>query len=152
MLSTLEMPDKLWWGLYDGRQVDFGIGDEIEINTSMLLIPHHRGLIHSVGDGTPSQVSVTHNNKGPGVEVLGWSDFSQGQEVRLLRWPSSPEHARAIWARATGEIGHLYPLTNCEHFTDYCYKGQEGESPTLQRLVLGAAALVLIAAVTNNSD
>jgi hypothetical protein len=145
MLCTLGTPRKLWWGLDDGQQVDLGIGDEIEIDTDIPLIRHHRGLIHNVGNGTPSQVKVIHNNKGPGVEVLGWDGFSQGQEVRLLRRPSSPEHARAIWTRATLEIGHPYhPLTNCEHFTDYCYKGRQGESPTLQKLVLGVAVLIII--------
>jgi hypothetical protein len=152
MQYTLATPQKLCWRLSDGWQVDLGIGDEIEIDTGMPLIPHHRGLIYGVEDGTPLQVKIIHNNKGPGVGVLSWNDFSRGREVRLLRRPSSPEHASAIWARAHANIGHAYhPLNNCEHFTDFCYTGQ-GESPTLQKWVLGVAVLVLIAAVGNGSD
>jgi hypothetical protein len=116
----------------------------------MPLIPHHRGLIYSAGDGTPLQVRVVHNNKGSGVEVLGWDDFSHRQEVRLLRRPSSPEHARAIWARAYANIGHPYhPLNNCEHFTDFCYKGGQGESPTLQGLVVLGIGVFALIAVSN---
>jgi hypothetical protein len=147
--EILVAPQRLRWRLVDGRQVDLGIADEIEIDTGWPLIPHHRGLIYGVGDGTPSQVTVIHNNKGPGVEVTRWNDFARGQEVRMLRRPTSTEHANVVWQRATAAIGYAYhpTATNCEHFTGYCYTGGSGESPTLQKWVLGAVAvLVFIAA------
>jgi hypothetical protein len=149
MYNTVAPPQRLRWRLLDGRQVDLGIAEEIEVDTSWPLIPHHRGLIHGIGDGTPWQVTVIHNNKGPGVEVVPWNDFARGREVRMLRRPSSTEDANVIWQRATDAIGHPYhpTATNCEHFTDYCYTGGSGESPTLQKWVLGAVAvLVFIAA------
>jgi hypothetical protein len=151
-MQYVTSPERVSWQFPDGQRVDLGIGDEIEIDTSMPLIPTHRGIVYAVGDGTPSQVKVIHNNKGPGVEVLGWNEFSQGQQVRLRRRPSSPEHASAIWQRAHANIGHQYhPLNNCEHFTDFCYKGQQGESPTLQKWVLGVVGVAVLI-VAGNSD
>jgi hypothetical protein len=145
MIHTLARPQKPCWQLSDGRQFDIGIGDEIEIDTFIPLVPKHRGLIYLLEEGTP--LLVIHNNKGTGVEVVSWNSFSQGQEVRLRRRPSAPEHASDIWDRAHANIGHAYhALNNCEHFTDF-YKGQQGESPTLQGLVgLGVAVIALIAA------
>jgi hypothetical protein len=149
----LTVPQKLCWRLYAGGQVDLGIGDEIEVDTSIPLIPRHRGLIYAVEDGTPRQVKVIHNNKGTGVEVLGWDEFSHGQQVRLRRRPLTPDHARDIWALARTNIGHpCHALNNCEHFTDFCYKGHQGESPTLQGLVMLGVAVAALIAVANRPD
>ena len=117
-------------------------------DTGMPLIPHHRGLIYNIGDGTTFQVTVIHNNKGSGVEARSWNDFANGREVRLRRRPCSPEHAREIRARATEAIGHAYDpvLANCEHFTDYCYSGGRGASPTLEKWVLGGVAVLVVVA------
>jgi hypothetical protein len=148
MYHISAVPQKLRW-LFDGREFDIGVGDEVEIDTGMPLIPQHRGLIYNIGDGTPEQVKVIHNNKWVGVSVAGCNDFADGKKVRLRRRPSSPEHARAIWEWATAAINHPYDavLANCEQFTDYCYTGRRGESPTLQKWVLGVAVLVLVAVV-----
>jgi hypothetical protein len=83
----------------------------------------------------------------------GWNDFSQGQEARLRRRPLRPSMRGAIWARAAAEIGHPYhPLTNCEHFTGYCYKGHQGESPIPQELAMPGVAVSALIAVGNSSD
>lgn len=109
MQYTLATPQKLCWRLSDGRELDLGIGDEIDVDTSIPLLPRHRGLIYAVGDGTPPQVKVIHNNKGPGVEVVGWNDFSHGQIVRLLRRPSTPEPCKRYMATRACEHRSLIP-------------------------------------------
>jgi hypothetical protein len=130
-------------------------GDEIEVSYPDIHPIPHRGLIYRLTEGPfgVTGIEVVHNSKQPGVCVVSWNDFAQGQRVRLLRRPSSSEHRQAILARATANIGHPYNAAqaNCEHFTDFCYNGVQGESPTLQKGVL-VAALGLVAVFTLAGD
>jgi hypothetical protein len=131
-------------------------GDELEVSYPDIRPIPHRGLIHRIHEGPygVEGLDIIHNSKvGGGVCIVSVAGFSQGQEVRLRRRPASPEHAQAIVERAERLLGHPYTIvTNCEHFTDFCYNGVEGESPTLQAtVVIGAVAvLVSIAALKEN--
>jgi len=129
------------------------VGDEIEVSYPEIRPIPHRGLIHRCGPGRLDEIEVIHNSKQPGVCVVTWQDFAKGNVVRLRRQPFSVEHSRLILKRAITLIGHSYdPLFgNCEHFTDFCYNGVQGQSTTLQGIaaVSGVIALVVIAAKSN---
>lgn len=112
-------------------------GDEIEVRYPEIHPIPHRGLVSAIVESGLGvvDVQVAHNSKSQGgVCIVSWNQFSQGQPVKLLRRPSSVEHRIAILERARANIGHPYDgaAANCEHFTDYCYSGKPGESPTLQ--------------------
>lgn len=130
-------------------------GDELEVSYPDIHPIPHRGLIYRINGPSLADIEVVHNSKQPGVCVVSWNDFAQGQQVRLLRRPSSPEHQQAILARATTNIGHPYNAAqaNCEHFTDFCYNGVQGQSPTLQKGVLVAAlGVVAMVAIAGDHD
>ncbi len=83
------------------------------------------------------------------MSLVGWNVFAQDQQVHLLRRPASREHQQAILQRAAFNIGHHYDAltANCEHFTDFCYTGVQGQSPTLQKGVLVALGVVALFAL-----
>ena len=140
------------WRYPDGTQVPITLGDEIEVSYPEIRPIRHRGLIHRCGPGPLDEVEVIHSRKETGVCVVSWQDFAQGNEVRLLRRPTSPEHARLILERAITAIRSPYRLlnANCEHFTDSCYTGLPGQSKTLQGIAVGVGVVALIAAVANS--
>ena len=122
-------------------------GDELEVSYPDIHPIPHRGLIYRVVEipfGV-TEIEIVHNSKQSGVCVVSWNDFAQGQQVRLLRRPSSPEHQQAILARAAANSGHSYDAVaaNCEHFTDFCYNGVQGQSPTLLKGVLAAGVVAV---------
>lgn len=131
-------------------------GDELEVSYPDIHPIPHRGLIYRLIEGPfgVRDVQVIHNSKQPGVCVVRWSDFAQGQHLRLLRRPSSAQHQQAILARAALNINQPYNMgtANCEHFTDFCYNGVEGESPTLQKGVLVALGVVAVFAFAGDRD
>jgi hypothetical protein len=60
----------------------------------------------------------------------------------------------AILQRAAGLIGHPYNVlsANCEQFTDFCYNGVQGGSPTLQKgVIAGLGVVVLFALAADRS-
>jgi len=126
-------------------------GDEWEVLYPELLgIIPHRGLVYRVlpvGPDGALKVDIIHNSKAAGcVCVTTLENFSQGNEIRLRRRPSSPEHAQIILDLATSALGHPYsaPVANCEHFTDWCYSGGvDGNSPTLRGIVTISAVVAL---------
>jgi Lecithin retinol acyltransferase len=124
-------------------------GDELEVSYPDIRPLPHRGLIYRFVEGSLgiTDIEVIHSSKsGGGVCVVGWADFARQQQVRLRRRPLSPEHARQILQLATTALGDPYDAlaANCEHFTDWCYNGVSGESPTLQAGVLVASGVALI--------
>jgi hypothetical protein len=131
-------------------------GDELGVSYPDLWPIPHRGLIYRVVGGPRglTDIEIIHNSKSRGgVCFVGFADFAQQQRVRLLRRPLSLEHAKAILQRAAEAHGHPYDAlaANCEHFTDWCYDGVRGESPTLQAGVLVTSVVVLsIAALSTN--
>lgn len=129
-------------------------GDELEVGYPDIQPIPHRGLIGRIVEGPygVTDIEIVHNSKSPGVCVVGWNDFAQGQEVRLLRQPFSTEHAMAILQRAASLIGHPYNMlsSNCEQFTDFCYNGIQGESPTLQKGVIAGLGIVALFALVGD--
>ncbi len=123
------------------------LGDELEVCYPDIRPIPHRGLICRFVRGSLgiTDIEIIHNSKSAGgVCVVNFRDFAQGQQVRLRRRPLSGEHSVAILRRASAACGHPYELTsNCEHFTDWCYNGVRGESPTLQAAVVGITILVI---------
>lgn len=122
------------------------IGDELEVSYPDIHPIPHRGLIYRlayVPGGV--EIHIIHNSKRSGVCVVRLPDFAQGQPVGLRRRPLSPEHAQAIIYRAECQLNHPYNVlsANCEHFTDFCYNGIQGESPTLQKGVLITSMVLL---------
>ncbi len=142
-----ERTQTLCWTFADGTQSGLQVGDEIRIDTGIPLIPFHMGIIYNLGDGTREQVKVIDCNKGVGVQVQSWSTFSGGRHVALSRRSKSPQHAAEIWKRGhelIGQISYDAVIANCEQFTDYCYTGQKGKSPTLGNFTAVALAVVAI--------
>ena len=151
MLVEFTTEERLCWDI-NGQQLPLGLSDEVEVDTGLPLIPRHRGLIYVVGHGTPSQVKIIHSNKGTGVAVVDWGEFANSRQVRLIRRPASPEHANQIWLRAQGLIGYPYNATdaNCEQFTDFCYNGRQGESPTVQAFIVTGLAICVAVAISDS--
>ena len=134
----------------DGSQMS--PGDEPEVSCADIRPIPHRGLIYRLLEGPADviDVQIVHNSKRCGVCVVSWQDFAQGEQVRLRRRPASIEHARLIVELAETRIGHPYHAlaANCEHFTDFCFNGIEGESTTLHTAALvglGVVALFTLA-------
>lgn len=129
-------------------------GDELEVAYPDIHPIPHRGLICRLVEGPSgvTEIEIIHNSKSPGVCIVGWNTFAQGQEVRLLRRPFSPEHALAILHRAASLMGHPYNMlsSNCEQFTDFCYNGIQGESPTLQKGVIAGLGIVALFALVGD--
>ncbi len=125
--------------------------DEVEVRYPNLLGIPHRGIVHSIQDGPEGTlVTVIHKSKrGGGVSYVGFPDFEQGQLVTLRRRAVSREHADQVIARAEWAEGDPYSwnLANCEHFTDWCYTGEPGQSETLTAGKIVAGALVGAAAL-----
>jgi len=126
--------------------------DEIEVFYPDLHGIPHRGIIHGVQVGPMgvTAINVIHNSKRDGgVSVVGFADFAGGNIVSLRRRAESPQHSDAIIARAESAIHHPYHwwLSNCEHFTDWCYTGKPGESDTKRAGGWVAAGLVAVAAI-----
>lgn len=131
-------------------------GDELEVSYPDIRPVPHRGLIYRSVEGSRdiTDIEIIHNSKSSGgVCVVGGADFARNQEVRLRRRPLSPEHAQEVLQRATTALGHPYDAlaANCEHFTDWCYNGVSGESPTLQAGVLVGVVLIIAALSTDRS-
>jgi hypothetical protein len=121
-------------------------GDELEVSYPDIQPIPHRGLVYRLVDhGWAVGIDIIHKGKLPGVCIVSLGDFAQGQEVRLRRRPESPGHARQIIERAERQLHQPYNvlLANCEHFTDSCYSGGEGESPTLRAGVFIPSVVVL---------
>ncbi len=133
-----------------------GLGDELEVSYPDIRPIPHRGLVYSLIEEPlgVTDIEVVHNSKATGVCVVSWSDFAQGQHVCLLRRPSSPEHQQAILERATANLGHPYDegKANCEHFTDFCYSGVKGQSPTLQKGIFVALGVVAAFALAGDRN
>jgi hypothetical protein len=130
-------------------------GDELEVSYPDIRPIPHRGLVYRLVDRGWGVVGIDiiHKGKLPGVCIVSLPDFAQGQEVRLRRRPESSEHAQQIIERAERQLHQPYNVlfANCEHFTDSCYSGVEGESPTLRAGVLiGSVVLVGIAALSGD--
>jgi hypothetical protein len=130
-------------------------GDELEVSYPEIRPVPHRGLIYRFVEGSRdiAGIEIIHNSKSSGgVCVVGGADFARNQEVRRRRRPLSPEHAEEILQRATTALGHPYDAlaANCEQFTDWCYNGVSGESPTLQAGVLVASVVLIIAALSTD--
>lgn len=130
-------------------------GDELEVSYPDIRPILHRGLIYRLADGpwAAAGIDIIHNGKLPGVCIVSHSEFAKGQEVRLRRRPDSPEHAQQILHRAESLLSQPYSAlsANCEHFTDFCYNGVQGESPTLKAGVLITSVVLLsIAALSGD--
>jgi hypothetical protein len=129
---------------YTGEPIQ--VADEIEVFYQDLHGIPHRGIVHSfqVGPMGTTGIKVIHNSKRDGgVSFISFSDFAQGNPVNLRRRAASPRHTSQIIERAESAIHHPYNwwLSNCEHFTDWCYTGRAGESDTKKAGSLVAAGI-----------
>jgi hypothetical protein len=94
------------------------------------------------GHGVDSVAYVVHNNKGTGVEVTSFEEFSNGKPVFLEQAsPGDPRAQEEIAQRALSLLGRQYDLIwfNCEDFANYA---QTGTPYSKQVLGWGLAALV----------
>lgn len=148
----------LCWTLNGGEQVPLQVGDEVRIGeTGIPGVPFHMGIIYDLGDVTRDGVKVIDCNKGVGVGVQSWEEFLGERIIGLTRRPNSPQHAADIWKRGHDLIGKVYyhaVFANCEQFTDYCYTGKAGKSPTLGNFlaVAGSIAAIVVMGQFSSGD
>jgi hypothetical protein len=122
--------------------------DEIEVFYPDLHGIPHRGIVQSIQPGPMGNtITVIHKSKRDGVSFISFVDFEQGSLVNLRRRADSPPHADQIIERAESPIHEPYHwwLANCEHFTDWCYTGNAGESDTKKGAVLVGMGLGVVA-------
>jgi hypothetical protein len=120
------------------------IGDKIAVKRFGYT---HEGIY--VGQGAFHGRDVVHNDKGGGVVLTTFAEFSRGSPVYLSkRVTENYFQQQAIANRAFSLIGRKFDLFtfNCEHAANLAQRGRQ-ESPQLQGVLflLAFMSLVLIA-------
>ncbi|QTL93854.1 NC domain protein [Aeromonas jandaei] len=98
----------------------------------------HGRVIHYAGG-----VGASSSNVGDadGIETVSFSDFAQGQAVRVIEHPYRRYDAQAAITRAyrrQGEQQYHPVFNNCEHFVQWCIEGLS-HSPQVSWWLLAAA-------------
>lgn len=105
----------------------------------------HYGIY--LGYGVNNIAYVVHNNKGTGVEVTSFEEFSNSKPVFLEQASPNDQRAQeAIAQRALSLLGQEYDLVwfNCEDFANYA---QTGTAYSTQVFGWGLAAVLGLLAI-----
>lgn len=113
------------------------IGDKLRVPVRLGV--YHYGIY--VGPCGPYGEDVVHNDKGGGVQLVGFRIFAAGQPVQVVSRARSWYEGWVIRDRALSLVGTRYDLLNfnCEHAANYAEAGV-AFSPTLR----GSAFLGLV--------
>jgi hypothetical protein len=115
------------------------IGDMIRIDR-----PGYKHVGVYVGPQWPSQQDVIHNQKGGGVKMINFAEFSDGCAVFIHRKAIGDHFQRQqIVQRALQLIGTKYDLLkfNCEHAANLAQNGR-ADSPQLRGFAMLALLLI----------
>lgn len=128
----------------------YPLGTHIRILRSP-LISHHAIIVGWSGASVGSVVLVIDNAKGLGVSLRTLDEVAAGDPVQVVEYPQSDEHARVIVERAYRMIDSRYALLNwnCEHFCRWCYSGVPQSYQLQTGMFVGAVALGLVLASSN---
>lgn len=95
------------------------------------LVTPRRGYLHHgiyVGAGKVVHYSgLAHGLRGGPVEEVSLARFAHGQRVRVRSGPPCAFDAGEVICRARSRVGeHRYRLltNNCEHFCEWCLRGE----------------------------
>jgi hypothetical protein len=109
------------------------------------------GLVHVgiVGYLNGQQV-ILHKSKRFGRPVASPPEEFQGEAVKIIRSPQSPQDGVQIEQNAWHLIQAGAPwtlLNNCQDFVSRCYTGQSGSETRSALLVAGALGLLVVLAL-----